>query len=75
MVLYIYVNFMKICQTVSSTQSGHEYMVEMAIFNVQRAITSKVGNPVLSFMCSALLYIDDKFHENISNGFHLTERI
>ena len=30
------------------------YMVKMAIINVQRAITSYVGNPVLWFMCSAL---------------------
>ena len=27
-----------------SLHSGHEYMVEMAMFNVQRAITSKVDN-------------------------------
>ena len=25
-------------------QSGHEYMAEMAMFNVQRAKTPKVGN-------------------------------
>ena len=30
----------------------NEYMVEMAIFNVQRAITPKVGKPELGFMCS-----------------------
>ena len=36
---------MKISQTVFNLQSGHEYMVEMAKFNVQRAITPKVGKP------------------------------
>ena len=54
--------------------SGHGYMVEMAIFNVQRAITPKAGNPELCFMSSALLYIHVKFHENISNCFQLTEQ-
>ena len=29
------------------------YMVEMAIFNIQRAITLKVGKQELRFMCSA----------------------
>ena len=47
--------------------------VEMAIFNVQWAITPKVENPGLWFMCSALLYIAVWFHENISNGFQHTE--
>ena len=32
-------------------------MVEMAIFNVQRAITPKVGKPELWFMCSACCLI------------------
>ena len=53
-------------------------MVEMAMFNVQRTITPKVGKPELQFMCSArrlvVLYICMKFPENISNGFQLTER-
>ena len=51
-------------------------MVEMAIFNVQRAITPKVCNPEL--LCSAcpliLLNICVKFHEYILNGFEVTER-
>ena len=34
-------------------QSGHKYVVEMAIFNVQRAITPKACNPVSWFLCSA----------------------
>ena len=51
-------------------------MVEMAIFNiynVQRAVT-----PELWFLCSAhrpmVLYICERFYENILNGFQLTER-
>ena len=38
---------MKISQTVFNTQSRHKYIVEMAIFDVQRAITPKGGNPEL----------------------------
>ena len=53
-------------------------MVETAMFNVQRAITPKVAKPELQFMCSAhhllMLYICVKLHENISNGFQLTEQ-
>ena len=44
-------------------------MVEMAVFNVQRA---KVAKPELRFMCSAprliMLYICAKYRENITNG-------
>ena len=54
------------------------YTIEMAMFNVQRAITPKVGKPVLRFMYSArrpiALYICVKFRENISHGFRVTER-
>ena len=63
---------MKIFQMVFNLQSGHEYMVEMAMFNVQRAITPKVGKPALWFMCSTyrlmVLYISVKFRENVTNG-------
>ena len=53
----------------------------MAIFNsyyVQRAETPKVGQPESRFvLCSArrliLFYICEKFHNNILNGFQLTE--
>ena len=38
---------MKISQTVFNLQSGHKYMVEMAMFNVQRAINPKVRKPEL----------------------------
>ena len=59
-------------------QSGHEYVVEMAIFNVQRAITPKVCNPELRFLCSAchlmMFNICVKFHANTLNGFEVRER-
>ena len=52
-------------------------MVEMAMFNVRRAITPIVGKTVLWFMCSAhlliLLYICVKFHVNISDGIRAME--
>ena len=54
-------------------------MVELAMFNVQRVITPKVGKPELWFMCSArrlmVLYIFMKFRENYSNGIRVTEWI
>ena len=66
---------MKISQTVLMLQSGHEYVAEMAIFNVRRAITPNVCNPELRFLCSAcrliVLNICVKFHENIFNGFEV----
>ena len=52
-------------------------MVEMAMFDVQRAITPKVGKPELWFMCSVhclmVLYIAVKFRENISNDIRVME--
>ena len=52
--------------------------MEMAIFNVQRAITPNVGRPELWFMCSAcclmVLYICVKFSENIANGISILEQ-
>ena len=60
---------------ISELWSRHEYMVEMAMSNVQRAMTSKVGKP--ESMCSAhhpmVLYIVVKFPENISNGIRVKE--
>ena len=57
---------------VFNLQSWREYMVEMAMFNVQWALTPKVGEPMLRFMCSArrliVLYICVKLRENISDG-------
>ena len=64
---------MKISQMVFNLQSGHEYMVEKAMFYIQRGITSKVGKPELWFMCSAcrimVLYICMKFCENITKSY------
>ena len=52
-------------------------MVEMAIFNVQRAITQELGKPKLWFMHSAcrliVLYSCVKFPENISKGIRVME--
>ena len=68
---------MKIAQVVFNLQSRHEYIVEMAMFNVQRAITPKVGKPELGFMCSAcclmVLHIYVKFRENITNDIRVKE--
>ena len=46
-------SFVDISQTVSELWSGHKYMVEMAMFNVQKVMTPKVCKPELRFMCSA----------------------
>ena len=37
--LHLYEVSWKYHETVSELRSGHEYMVEMAMFNVQKAIT------------------------------------
>ena len=48
------------------------------MFNVQRAITPKVSQLELWFMCSAchlmVLYICVKFRENITNGIRVMEQ-
>ena len=50
----------------------------MKIVNTQRAITQKVGNPELLFMCSARhlmafnIYV--KFHDNMSSSFKVMEQ-
>ena len=53
-------------------------MVEMAIFNIQRAITLKVGKQELRFMCSArclmVFNVCVKFHENMSSSFKVMDR-
>ena len=50
-------------------------MAILNIYYVQRAATTKVGLPELWFLCSAcclmVLYIYEKFHNNISKGFNL----
>ena len=68
-------NFIIISQTVFNLQSRHKYMVKMAMFNVQRTITPKVGKPELRFMCSAscllVFYICVKYRENILDGIRV----
>ena len=58
-------DFMKISQMVFNLQNGHEYMVEIAMFNIRRAITPKSSKPESGFMCSAfrlmVLYICGSF--------------
>ena len=53
-------------------------MVEMAIFNIQRAITLKVGKTRVTVnvfcMSSHGVNICVKFHENMSSGFKIMER-
>ena len=48
------------------------------IVNTKRAITQKVDEPELRFMCSAcrlmVFNICVKFHENMSSGFKVMER-
>ena len=50
-------------------------MLEMTMFNVQRAITPKVGKSVLRFVCCArcliVLYVYLKFRENIKNSIFI----
>ena len=52
-------------------------MTWITIYNVQRAVTPKVGNSELRFLCSAhqilVIYICIKFQENISNTFQVKE--
>ena len=43
---------MKISQTVFNLLSGHEYMVEMAMCNVQRAIPTKVERVTVHVFCT-----------------------
>ena len=68
---------MKIPQIVSELWSGQEFMVEMAMFTVQRVITPKAGKPELQFMCSAhhlmVLFNGLKLRENISKGLRVME--
>ena len=78
MVFYICVKFRENITNGIELWSKHDYMVEMAMFNVQRVITPSVGKPELQFVCSAhhLIVIDIgvKFRENISKGFRVMER-
>ena len=67
-------NFIIISQMVFNLQGRHKYTVEMAMFNVQRAITPKVGNQkYLSCVLHVLimLYFCVKFRENILDGIRV----
>ena len=44
---------MKISKTAVNLQSGHKYLVEMAMFNVQRKISPQVSKSELGFINSA----------------------
>ena len=72
-------NFIIISRTVFNFQSGHEYRVELTVFDSQRAITPKGGKRELRFMCSARrlieIFICLKFRENISDGTRAVDRI
>ena len=62
-----------------NVSSGFKVMERIRkIVNTQRAITKKVEEPELRFMCSArrlmVFNICVKFHENMSNGFKVMER-
>ena len=50
-------------------------MVEMAMYNIQKVITPKVGKTELRYMYAArrliVLYICVKFRENILDGIEL----
>ena len=69
---------MKISQKVFNSQSGHEYILKMIKFNVEKAITPKESKPKLRFICSArclmVLYIGVTFRVNITNGIRVMER-
>ena len=69
---------MKISKTFFNLQSGHENMVEMAMFNFQRAIIPTVDKSELWYMCSAhrliVLYTCVKFRENITNCIRVVAR-
>ena len=77
MMLYIYVKLRENIRN-GMLWSRHENMIEMAMFNAQRAITPKLGRPELWFMCSVhslmILYIAVKFRDNISNDIRVMER-
>ena len=61
-------------------QSGHDFVTETAAYNVQRCMTQKIHVYVqeLWFSRSAhrlmLVNISMTFHEDILNGFQVTER-
>ena len=62
-----------------NVSSGFKVMERtQKIVNTKRAITQKVDEPELWFMCSAgrlmVFKVCVKFHENMSSGFKVMER-
>ena len=66
-------SFMKLSVRVLKIQSKYKYMTEITIYNIHRAMLSKVCEPELWFICSAchliVVNISLKFHEIIWNRF------
>ena len=60
-------------------QSGHDFVTETATYKVQRGITQTIYIQELRFLQSAhrlmLVNISMTFHEDILNGFQVTERV
>ena len=71
-------SFMEISWMVFKLQSGHELVTETATYKVQRGITKQIYIQELWFLRSAhrlmLVNISMKLHEDILNGFKVTER-
>ena len=78
MVIYICIKFQENISNSFEVTEGHKYITEITIFKSSKGIIPKVGKPELPFLCSApclmMLYICVKFHQNIWNGFQLTEQ-
>ena len=62
MMHYIHVSFHENISNTVNLQSGHEDTVEIAIFNVQRAIIPDFGNQKLWFMCAVHIEIQSNFN-------------
>ena len=58
-------------------ESGHDFITETATYKVQRGITKNIYSQELWFMRSAhrlmVVNISLTFHEEILNGFQVTE--
>ena len=58
-------------------ESGHDFVAETATYKVQRGITKNIYIQELWFLRSVhrlmLVNISMTFHENILNGFQVTE--
>ena len=52
-------------------QVGHNFMTKIISYNIQRAITPKVGKSQLWFLCFVRRLMVVNIRENISNGFQV----